>query len=236
MGFSAIKGKAATYSPLQIIDMALAVEMTQLGLPPERTALVLVMNRWPTLMAIQLAARALAAKPEGFDAEAEQVDDPLSMFIYFDPAALNSLTLHLPAKILPDLDQASNSFFYGGVGIIKENIHKWTTGPVCRISMINITSMIHIVTASPFERGSPDAIAYRLHFFRQLENEAYRNQVEWEGADQAEAEYVHGLLEREEISDAQELSARLNVSSGKAARYIQEALQEKLRRADDGHS
>ena len=168
MGFSAIKGKAATYSPLQIIDMALAVEMTQLGLPPERAALVLVMNRWPTLMAIQLAARALAAKPEGFDAEAEQVDDPLSMFIYFDPAALNSLTLHLPAKTLPDLDQASNSFFYGGVGIIKENIHKWTTGPVCRISMINITSMIDVVTASPFERGSPDAIAYRLNFFRQL--------------------------------------------------------------------
>ena len=38
LGFRAVKGKAATYTPLQIIEMALAVEMTQLGLPPERAA------------------------------------------------------------------------------------------------------------------------------------------------------------------------------------------------------
>jgi predicted helicase len=31
VGFQAVKGRAATYTPLQIIEMALAVEMTQLG-------------------------------------------------------------------------------------------------------------------------------------------------------------------------------------------------------------
>lgn len=235
-GFSAVKGKAASYSPMQIIDMALALEMTQLGLPPERSIWILMANRWPTLMAVGMAADELAKHPNGFDPEKPQPDEPFSMFIYFDPAALSPLTLHLPAKVLPDLDEAANSFFYGGIGVVRDEIANWTSGYAPRISMINVTAMIGLVTASPYDDGSPDHIAYRREFFVKLGAEARSALDEWHGADDAEGDYVLGLLEREEITDPLVLSKRVNISAERAVSYIVEGAARKTRRAYDGNS
>lgn len=233
IGFQATKGKAATYSPLQIIDMALAIEMTQLGLPPERATWVLISNRWPALMAVEMAARGLAENPLGFDADKGLSDQVLSMFIYFDPAALHPLTLHLPAKVVPDLDEAANSFFYGGIGIVRESIARWTSGYASRISLINVTAMIGWVAASPYDAGSIEDTAYRQQFFRQLADEADSSRSEREGGGQAEADYVIGLLEREDISDPVALSQRVNIPPRRAARYILEEAEQRSRRAND---
>lgn len=221
IAFQATKGRAASYSPCQIAEMALAVEMTQLGLPPERVTLVLGFNLWPTLMAFQIAARYLQETPEGFNDPREGKTPPHSMFLYFDPAALNSLTLHLPAKILPDLDEASNSFFYGGIGILREGLADWTSGRSCRLSIINVTAMIDAIAASPFEHSSAEARDYRLAFFRQLESGALATQRDWGGCDEAEAEQAGRTLEREAISDAEELAERLGIPASRAAQYIQ---------------
>ena len=222
IGFSAMKGKAATYSPLQIIEMALALEMTQLGLPPERATWVLTSNRWPTLMAVGMAAGWLAERPIGFDPEKQLDDEPPSMFVYFDPASLSPLTLHLPASILPDLDQAANSFFFGGIGVVREEIANWTSGYVPRISMINVTAIISLVVASPYEDGSPEHVAYRRDFFLRLADEARMAREEWQGCDEAEEDYVLGLLEREDITDPRLLGERVNISPERAASYIAE--------------
>jgi hypothetical protein len=221
IAFQTTKGRAASYAACQIAEMALAVEMTQLGLPPERVTLVLGANRWPTLMAFQMAARQLLEAPEGFSDQRPDRTLPHSMFLYFDPAALNSLTLHLPASVLPDLDEASNSFFYGGIGILREGIADWTSGRSCRLSIINVTAMIDAVAVSPFEQGTAEALNYRIAFFGQLESGAASAQRDWEGCDEAEAEQAGRTLEREAILDAEELAERLGIPADRAAQYIQ---------------
>jgi len=172
LGFKAVKGKAANYTPLQIIDMALAVEITQLGLPPERASRVLTSNRWPILMAIGIVARELRKDPAAFSSDTGLSDRALSMFLYFDPAALHPLTLHLPAEPLPDLDEAADSFFYGGIGIVREGIAAWTSGKSVRLSLINLTAMAGKVATSPFDEGSEEDLGYREGFFRRLGAEA----------------------------------------------------------------
>lgn len=222
IGFEAVKGKAATYTPLQIIDMALVVEMTQLGLPPERASRVLTSNRWPILMAIGMVARELHKDPAAFSSDTGLSDRALSMFLYFDPAALHPLTLHLPAEALPDLDEAADSFFYGGIGIVREGIAAWTSGRSARLSLINLTAMAGQVAASPFDEGSEDDLAYRGEFFRLLEAEASARMDEWQGSDEGEACFVWGLIEREQIRDTAILADRASIPIHRALRYLEE--------------
>ncbi|MGB3710472.1 MAG: hypothetical protein WA985_02160 [Erythrobacter sp.] len=226
VGFTAVKGKAATYTPLQIIEMALAVEMTQLGLPPERASWVLTCNRWPILMATEMVARELRSDPAAFSSESGLSENALSMFLYFDPAALNPLTLHLPAEVLPDMDEATNSFFYGGIGIVREGIAAWTSGRSARISLINLTALAGNVVASPFNEGSEADLDYRSEFFRQLEQAAARQRADWEGGDEAEEDHIFGLLERERIEDAKSLADRAKISINRAIRYLDEFSQQ----------
>lgn len=221
IGLQTTKGRAATYSPCQIAEMALAIEMTQLGLPPERVTLVLGANQWPTLMAFQMAARFLQEAPEGFVTGRVDQSLPTSMFLFFDPAALHPLTLHLPARVLPDLDEASNSFFYGGIGIVRDELAHWTSGPSCRLSIINVTSMFDAIAASPFKHGSTEDTAYRVTFFEQLEKEALAKQIEWEGSAEAEEEQAERTLDREELATAEELAERLGIPVDRAARYLE---------------
>jgi hypothetical protein len=222
LGFKAMKGKAATYTPLQIIDMALAVEMTQLGLPPERAVWVLVRNRWPILMANGIAARELQKDPAAFSSEKGFRDRALSMFLYFDPAALHPLTLNLPAKIVPDLDEAADSFFYGGIGIVRDGIAAWTSGSSARLSLINLTAMIANVAASPFDEGSEDDLTFRRDFFRLLEEESSACMNDWQGSDEGESGFVWGLIEREEIRDPAILADRASIPIHRALRYLEE--------------
>lgn len=233
MGFSAIKGRAATYSPLQIADMALALEMTQLGLPPDRATSVLCSNRWPTLMALKMAARALAESPQEFDPHGERPDDPLSMFLFFDPSALHALTLHMPPEFLPDFDQASNTFFYGGIGVVQENLVKWTSGSLCRLSLINVTALLHLIAHSPFDQGSAHNIAYRQSFLRQLCDDADTDMIAWEGGDEAEEAQAWGIMEREVIGTSADLAERMNIPFPRAERYFRESLYERARQAND---
>lgn len=225
LGFKAVKGKAATYTPLQIIEMALAVEMTQLGLPPERASFVLSRNRWPILMATEMVARELQKDPAAFSSDKGLSERALSMFLYFDPAALHPLTLHLPAEALPDLDEAANSFFYGGIGIVREGLAPWTSGGSARLSLINLTALAANVAASPYDEGSADDLAYRYEFFRMMEKGAADARADWETTDLAEEHYVWGLMEGEAFQDPAILAERANISVDLAARYLEEFAQ-----------
>src|SRR5690606_18963885 len=91
--FQSVKGKASEYNPGAIIDVALAIELTQLGMTPERVVHVLSKNRWATLMAYRLAADALAeTAPVDLDRR-RPLADPIATFVYFDPAALSALSV-----------------------------------------------------------------------------------------------------------------------------------------------
>ena len=107
---------------------------------------------------------------------------------------------------------------------------------VPRISLINVTAMIGLVVASPYEAGSPDDVSYRQLLFQQLEAEALAKQTQWEGGDDAEADYVLGLLEREDITDPIKLGERVGISPERAASYIHEEAERKTRRTYDGNT
>lgn len=170
VGLQTTKGKAATYNAGHMAEMALAVELTQLGLPPERVVRVLTLNWYPAAMAITMAARALLERPEGFDEREVKETDPLSMFLYFDPTALASLMDDLDPSTFPDLDRASDTFFYGGEGVVRENIVRWTSGSLNRISLINVTSLLDRLVWIPFLDDEPKDIEWRRLFFSQLHN------------------------------------------------------------------
>ena len=64
-----------------------------------------------------------------------------------------------------------------------------------------------------------------------------RAQSEWEGgSDEAEADYVLGLLEREEITDSGKLGERVSIPTERAARYITENTARIARRNHDGNT
>lgn len=230
IGFKAVKGKAATYTPLQIIEMALVVEMTQLGLPPERATWVLTCNRWPMLMATEIVARELHKDPAAFSSESGLSNLALSMFLYFDPAALQSLTLGMPIQVVPDLDEAANSFFYGGIGIVREGLAAWTSGPSARLSLINLTALTGNVACSPLDDGSEADLDYRREFFRLLEAGAKAEIEQWPGSDEGKSGYVWNLIEREEITDPERLAERASITVEQTAGYLREYFEQKERR------
>lgn len=162
MGFQSEKGKTSYYSPSDIFQMALALELTQLGLPPDRTVNVLCRGMFATCMAVRLAASSLIKAPKGFHTDPDAPDQPLPMFVFFDPAALSTLMSGYDYKIVPDLDAATNSYFYGGIGIVRENIAKWTGGDTPRMCIVNVTTLIDTVA------GRLSSIDYRLEFFERL--------------------------------------------------------------------
>ncbi|VWX52977.1 hypothetical protein [Novosphingobium sp. 9U] len=129
--FEAVKGRAAQYTPAQAYEMALAVELTQLGLPPDRATTVLSWNRFETTMAARMATDTLASLGSSAGA-------PLQMFIYFDPNALSPLTNRPDDSVSVDAE----SFFYGGADVIAEYLRLFEPGTSPRLSMVNVTSML----------------------------------------------------------------------------------------------
>lgn len=131
MDFETVKGKAARYSSAHTYEMALAVELTQLGLPPDRASTVLSWNRYVTTMAARIATMDLKTWKSGDEA-------PLQMFLYFDPTALEPLSSR-PDDI-PSAD--AESFFYGGAGVIADYLKLFQPGASPRLSMVNVTSLL----------------------------------------------------------------------------------------------
>jgi hypothetical protein len=153
------RGRAAQYRAGDIVEMALALELSQLGLSPERVVTLLngEANRYPMAMCVRMAAREIQTTlgPEyqtrrklshprtvGEDAEDQKL---LSMFLYFDPTALQPL---VDQKFTGGEDLASETFFYGGIGIVRENLTAWTSGIVRRLALINVTTVMRDLTES----------------------------------------------------------------------------------------
>ena len=185
--FESSKGKAGIYAPGTMVEIALALEMTQLGLSPERIVNVLTLNRFPVFSAIRMATGDLCRKPNGFDVESVKADDPSSMFLFFDPAALSGLMKNDPEQ--PNFDVSDYSFFYGGAGVVRENLVKWTSGFLNRLSLINVTAMIDSLAymACPADVADTDAtLAFKQAFFAELlewadrnYDETYEHDAEW---------------------------------------------------------
>lgn len=135
------RGRAVNYTVADLARMAIAIELCQLGLLPERAVHVLENDPYQLLMAIMMGARAaMEADHDEYRLADDQSQTPLSMFLYFDPSVLSGW--HAEDGDEDGEDFASSTFFYGGEGVVREYMNTWTTGLTTRISLINVTYLL----------------------------------------------------------------------------------------------
>lgn len=127
-----VKGKAVQYGVGEIIQMGIAVEMTQLGLNPERAIDVIGADQTALYHVTRLAADELLKHLQGRG----EGDRPYGYFLYFDPSAL------APWPDGAILDLASASFYYAGEKAIMESFSQWTGGATRRLALINVTTLL----------------------------------------------------------------------------------------------
>lgn len=169
IGFKQHKGKAALYDPAQAMMMALAIELTQLGLSPELVVRALALNYVNTLSVIQFSAhRAVSAfkrSPGGI------VPEDRHFYIAFDPCALSPLSLESGAQTT-NLEAVSRlGFKFVTRYNVGEQLGEWTTGDRSRISLLNVSSLAErlIEGAKPSGHMTPES---RLADYQHLNNSA----------------------------------------------------------------
>lgn len=241
------KGKATPYSPGAIVEMALAVELTELGLSPERVVTVLLYNWFTVMMCVRMAARSLCEHPRGFDPKvrADGGPLPLSMFVFFDPAALTPLK-DKEGMLDPAFDASVATFFYGGEKVVQENVVAWMSGVVRRLSFVNVTAMLDDLLPITIEGSEEAAIEHRRAFFSQVVAAADALEAaNFEDLDKTETDFLYvyfqillnGRLHPDQIDSLAEVAAKdLQVSKVNAERALQEVYAElsSQRGADDG--
>lgn len=134
------KGKPTEFSAWSAYQLAVALEMTQLGMPPERAIKVLIPNSYAMAMAAQMAAEAV----HGMIAGKTSRSDMLRMFLYFDPEALDSLTVDQDE----DFSQAERTFFYGGHGVLADMLRNLDNINDRRLAIVNVTSLVEGLTGA----------------------------------------------------------------------------------------
>jgi hypothetical protein len=127
-GVNTGKGRPAHYGAGQLIALAVALEMTQLGLPPERAVLTLRSNTAALTSAIR-AAVYWASVPNFAQG---------SIILTFDPAALSGLRVGGDKR-----DLASETFDYSSWGHFKIRVDQWEKdSPFKRLALINLSALI----------------------------------------------------------------------------------------------
>lgn len=138
-----VKGKAAKYRAGDVFDLALAVELTQLGLPPDRIVGVLLSNRYSVAMAARMAADSVKKILTCETTEEES----LKVYVYLDPEAMEPLTAASDDE-KHEFDQASRSFFYGGSGVLHDILARADLMKLRRLSIVNITAVVFYLAFS----------------------------------------------------------------------------------------
>lgn len=112
-------GRAAAYEGPEIFLLALALELLQLGLSPERAVGLITKNMFP----IATVARMSVLTP-GMD---------LNFYLQFDPSALSGLAEE------DDEDSPFADLWYSGTGTLNEMMEgrSWT-----RVAIINVPALI----------------------------------------------------------------------------------------------
>jgi hypothetical protein len=184
-GIGSGRGRAANYRASDLVQMALAIEMSQFGILPERLIAWIHDDFYPVLMAIMMGSREAVRVPDkGFEAVADDAADrPFSMFLYFDPCSV------APWSDDGDDDWGAATFFYGGEGTVREYFASWTTGFTPRLSLLNVTSMMWSLS-----KFMPDPKAFLTEVAEWADNEITKDDFDldhWLGS--ASASVLHTI-------------------------------------------
>lgn len=139
------KGRATRYSPADLLLMALAVELSQLGISPERLVRLLTANLVHVALAAGAAAEILKQYPEGFDS---QSSDPEGHYLCLDPNALDGLMKPFDTSDPRDL------FFHLTEADLSLRIVQFTGGVSARIALVNVTSVLDFIAPRDDLRGA----------------------------------------------------------------------------------
>lgn len=174
-GVSAGRGKAALYKPPAVVELALALELAQLGLLPERIIEVYWSNKYSVLMALRDATQILLGHPA---LPSDDDGTPTPVFIFFDPTALAPLVKGFGERE----DQAAATLYYGGIQLIHANFSKLMSGSVRRLSFINVTSLL---SATVSGLSNDESILFMEELLSWIEAELSRDskQRDWSIAD-----------------------------------------------------
>lgn len=123
-GINPGRGRQAAYRANQVMVIAIAMQLLQLGLSPERAVRIIRDNRDRVRLAIGLAVPT-----------AEKL---APAFLYLDPALLTAL-----GADGSDAGHAELTFHYAGEGTLREMIDEYlVAGDVPRIAIVNIKGTI----------------------------------------------------------------------------------------------
>ena len=127
-GLNTGRGRAAKYRAAHLYLLAVAIELLQIGLSPERAKTVIEEYLHSVAMAASLATNGMPMDVRRFESPA---------FLYCDPAALRDLT-----TIYQGEDWASQTFFYAGLGQLMGQFREWFTEGVQRMAFFSVSALI----------------------------------------------------------------------------------------------
>lgn len=185
-GFEMRQGRAAIYGAGDVVAMALVVELTQLGLNPERAVRVMDTSRFSTFMAVGAAARAIRKSLENQN-EAGAVAsitvrhlEVENFYLFFDPRALAPMTNGWidgdePPQVIyddryePKLN-APSALLFGRIAELNAHLEKtaWDGG---RLALINVTTLVaKLATFAAPQTTDVDKIAFLKEATRWIAN------------------------------------------------------------------
>lgn len=136
-GINPGRGKQAEYRANQVLVIAIAMQLLQLGLSPERAVWIIQQNQDRVRLAISLAVSA----PDKLSAA----------FLYFDPALLTEL-----GDRSGEYDRAEQTFHYAGEGTLREMIDDFLVkGDVPRMAIVNVRGTIVSIKDALWELDFP---------------------------------------------------------------------------------
>lgn len=139
-----VKGRPTIYHPRHTIRMALALQLSQMGLPPERCVKLLTDFEHVIALAVGNAAAAIIEKPAGWE---KRSDLPESHFLTFDPMSFAPL-MHQDA-----LDQYNMRVAYEKQQFAEGRLVANTYNELGRLALINVTATMDFI--SPSHSQSP---------------------------------------------------------------------------------
>lgn len=172
-GLVTSQGRAALYSPGFALEIALALELTELGITPDRV--VTILNN--SVLPIATAMRQASATLHNFTRSTPRGQRPhypftaaTTTYLILDPAALWPLTRD--AEVSPDTwDVARLTLFcVRGTAIERELIS--LTSYSNRLSLVNVGNILLQLAVIFSELKGGDPVDWPVEFFAQVETDA----------------------------------------------------------------
>lgn len=125
------RGRAASYAAWDLFVIAVAIELAQLGLSPDRAVNAIRANQKSLAAGIYLAAHGLLSEYEE------------AILFYFDPASLEDMM-----KQAPKGDRTASDFLCGPVSQLKQHLEDHGAKSLSRLAMFNATILLRSLLAN----------------------------------------------------------------------------------------